>query len=334
MMTNDTFWQNRKVLVTGAGGFIGSHLTEQLVELGADVTAFIRYNANGCRGLLSTLPCETLNKIRFVNGDLCHAGALDEAFEGQQTVFHLAAIIAIPYSYKNPQHVVTNNVTATLNVLEAAKRHKVKRIVNTSSSEVYGTAQRVPIDESHPLQAQSPYAAAKIATDKLAQAWNLSYDLPVVTLRPFNTYGPRQSARAIVPTIITQAITLKKIFLGAVHPTRDLNFVTDTVQGFLKIAQTPGIEGQTFNVGSGIEISIGDLADQIIKILGNDIPIIFDASRIRPTPSEVNRLLADASQATKVLGWKPQVNLPEGLSRTIDYINQHIGEYRPTEYSI
>ena len=334
MMTKNELWQGRKVLVTGAGGFIGSHLTEKLIHLGADVTAFIRYNANGSLGQLASLPFEVQSKVRVVNGDLSKTDALDEAFEGQQTVFHLAAIIAIPYSYKCPQHVVLNNVNVTFNVLEAARRHKVERIVNTSSSEVYGTAQSIPIDETHPLEAQSPYAAGKIATDKLAQAWHLSYDLPVVTLRPFNTYGPRQSARAIVPTIITQALYLKKIFLGDLNPTRDMNYVSDTVQGFIKIAETPGIEGSTYNIGSGQEISIGNLADKIIRLIDPNIPIIFDASRIRPATSEVNRLLADSTGARRDLAWEPKVNIDEGLKLTIDWISQHMADYRPTEYTI
>lgn len=326
--TPATYWQGRKVLVTGAAGFIGSHLTEQLIELGADVTAFVHYNASGDRGHLPA------GNLRVAQGDLTSADCLDDAMAGQQTVFHLGAIIAIPYSYQRPEHVVRNNISATLNVLEAARRHGVERIVNTSSSEVYGTAMHTPIDETHPLQAQSPYAASKIATDKLAQAWHLSFDLPIVTLRPFNTYGPRQSARAIIPTIITQALMLKKIYLGAVHPTRDLNFVSDTVQGFLKIAQTPGIEGRVFNIGSGTEISIGDLADRIIRIIGGEIPIIFDATRIRPTASEVNRLLADASAARADLGWHPQVGIDDGLSRTIEWVSKNLGSFRPAEYAL
>jgi len=332
-MTDDC-WKGKRCLVTGAGGFIGSHLVERLLDLGAEVTAFVRYNASGSRGLLDRLALHDQQRLRLVSGDLCHADGLDEAFEGQQVVFHLAAIIAIPFSYMRPEQVVHNNVTAMLNVLSAVRRHRVGRLVTTSSSEVYGTAQRVPIDENHPLEAQSPYAASKIACDKLAQSFHRSYGTPIVTLRPFNTYGPRQSARAIVPTIITQALTRKQVFLGAMHPTRDLNFVTDTVEGFVRIAQTPGIEGRVFNIGSGEEISIGDLADRIIRLIGGKIPVIFDATRIRPESSEVTRLICDSSRARAELGWTPAVGLDEGLQRTIDWVGQNLSAYRPAEYNI
>jgi len=328
------FWKGKKVLVTGAGGFIGSHLVERLVELGADVTAFIHYNALGSRGLLDRLGLHEQQRIRVVLGDLREADGLDDAMEGQEIVFHLAAIIAIPYSYLRPEHVVENNLQVTLNVLQAARRHKVKRIVHTSSSEVYGTARTVPIDEDHPLQAQSPYAASKIACDMLAQSFYLSYGLPVVTLRPFNTFGPRQSARAIVPTIITQALTRREIFLGAMHPTRDLTYVGDTVEGFIKIAQTPNIEGRTYNIGTGKEISVGELADKIVQLIGEPIPIIFDPTRIRPPASEVARLICNSARAQKDLGWKATVPLEEGLRRTIDWIGENLAAYRADIYNI
>jgi nucleoside-diphosphate-sugar epimerase len=229
---------------------------------------------------------------------------------------------------------VENNLRVTLNVLQAARRHKVKRIVHTSSSEVYGTARTVPIDEDHPLQAQSPYAASKIACDMLAQSFYLSYELPVVTLRPFNTFGPRQSARAIVPTIITQALTRREIFLGAMHPTRDLTYVGDTVEGFIKIAQTPNIEGRTYNIGTGKEISVGELADKIVQLIGEPIPIIFDPTRIRPPASEVARLICNSARAQKDLGWKATVPLEEGLRRTIDWIGENLAAYRADIYNI
>lgn len=330
----NAFWKNKKVLVTGAAGFIGSHLVERLVELGAEVTAFVHYNALGSRGLLDRLGLHEQQRIRVVLGDLREADALDEAMDGQEIVFHLAAIIAIPYSYLRPEHVVENNVHVTLNVLQAARRHKVQRIVHTSSSEVYGTARTVPIDEDHPLQAQSPYAASKIACDMLAQSFHLSYDLPVVTLRPFNTFGPRQSARAIVPTIITQALTRNEIFLGAMHPTRDLTYVADTVDGFIKIAQTPGIEGRTYNIGTGKEISVGELADRIVQLIGKDIPIIFDPTRIRPPASEVARLICNSERARRDLGWQANVSLEEGLRRTIDWIGENLAAYRTDIYNI
>jgi NAD dependent epimerase/dehydratase len=328
------FWNGRKVLVTGAGGFIGGHLTERLVDLGAEVTVFVRYNAAGSRGLLDRLPLQYQQRLRVVLGDLCDPGGADDAVAGQQTVFHLAAIIAIPYSYMRPGQVALNNVTSTLNILDACRRHGVERLVHTSSSEVYGTAQHAPIGESHPLEAQSPYAASKIACDKLAQSYFCSYSLPVVTLRPFNTFGPRQSARAIIPTIITQALTKKQVLLGATHPTRDLTFVADTVEAFVRIAETPDIEGRLYQVGSGKEISIGELADRIIAVIGGEVRVIFDASRIRPGSSEVGRLVCDASRARADLGWEPRVSLDDGLSRTVDWIGQNLAAYRPEIYNI
>ena len=328
------FWSGRKVLVTGAAGFIGSHLVERLLASGAQVTAFVHYNACGGRGCLDELSLQDQQRVRIVQGDLQDYEAVESAMQDQQTVFHLAAIIAIPYSYLRPGHVMQNNVSSTLNVLEAARRTKPERVVHTSSSEVYGTAQRVPIDETHPLEAQSPYAASKIAADKLVQSFNRSFDLPTVTLRPFNTYGPRQSARAIIPTIITQALTKDKVLLGAMHPTRDLNFVSDTVEGFIRAAETPGIEGRTYHIGTGNEISVGDLAEQIVRATGRDIQILFDASRIRPTSSEVGRLICDATRARNEIGWEPRVSLEEGLRKTIDWIGRNLKRYRPGDYVI
>ncbi len=333
-MTVSEFWKNKRVLVTGAAGFIGSHLVERLLHLGADVTAFVRYNAAGGHGLLDHLPLQHQEKLKVVMGDLCDAESADAAVAGQEIVFHLAAIIAIPYSYLRPAHVERNNVLSTLHVLEACARHRPARLVHTSSSEVYGSAQRVPITEDHPLEAQSPYAASKIAADKLAQSYFHSYDLPVVTLRPFNTYGPRQSARAIIPTIITQALTRGQVQLGAMHPTRDLNFVSDTVEGFIRIAETAGIEGRTYHIGSGTEISIGDLADRIIGQIGGSVRVTFDPTRIRPVSSEVGRLVCDASRAAADLGWKPKVGLDEGLAQTMDWIGRNLAAYRPDRYTI
>jgi dTDP-glucose 4,6-dehydratase len=333
-MTPQNSWQGRKVLVTGGAGFIGSHLVERLVELGAEVTAFVRYNSAGSRGLLEMLPLPALEKVKIIFGDLCDPAALDGVDEGCDTVFHLAAIIAIPFSYRQPYLVTDNNFRSTLNVLEWARHRKLTRLVHTSSSEVYGTAQQDFITEAHPQEAQSPYAASKIASDKLAQSYHLSFDVPVVTLRPFNTYGPRQSARAIIPTIITQALTQDKVFLGAQHPTRDFNYVGDTVDAFIRIAETPGIEGRTYHVGSGREISIGQLADRIIPLTGRKVQVVFDPSRIRPTASEVNRLICDASRAKADLGWDQQVNLDEGLRRTIDWIGRNMRAYRPDQYAV
>lgn len=326
-------WQGRRILVTGAGGFIGSHLTERLVSLGAEVTAFLRYNSAGHRGLLDTLPLPTQQKIDCLFGDLCDPTAL-ERLEDCDTVFHLAAMIAIPFSYQQPSLVCDNNYRSTLNLLEWCRRHKVGRLIHTSSSEVYGTAQQDFITEAHPQEAQSPYAASKIASDKLVQSYHLSFDVPAVTLRPFNTYGPRQSARAIIPTIITQALTQEKVFLGAQHPTRDFSFVSDTVDAFIKIAETPGIEGRTYHIGSGREISIGQLADRIILLSGRNIPVVFDPTRIRPTASEVNRLICDASRAKDDLGWEPRISLDDGLRQTIDWIGRNLRGYRPETYAV
>jgi nucleoside-diphosphate-sugar epimerase len=329
------FWKGRRVTVTGAAGFIGSHLVERLLHLGSEVTATVRYNAAGSRGLLDSLPLPDQQRIRVIAGDLTRPDFAAEALDGADTVFHLAAIIAIPYSYIRPVHTVENNVQTTLHLLQAAREAKnLRRFVHTSSSEVYGSAQHSLITESHPLEAQSPYAAGKLAADKVVQAWHLSYGLPVVTLRPFNTFGPRQSSRAIIPTIITQALVRKQVFLGAQHPTRDFLFVGDTVDAFLRIAEKEGIEGSTYHVGSGREISIGALADRIINLIGNDTKVVFDPTRIRPGSSEVTRLICDATRARTDLGWEPSVSLDEGLNRTIEFVGRNLDRYRADVYQV
>lgn len=333
-MTTDNNWQGRKVLVTGAGGFIGSHLVERLVDMGADVTAFLRYNSAGTNGLLDMLPLPAREKVNCLYGDLCDPSALEAVDPDCDSIFHLAAIIAIPFSYRQPYLVTDNNFRSTLNLLEWCRHRKISRLIHTSSSEVYGTAQQDFITESHPQEAQSPYAASKIASDKLVQSYHLSFGVPAVTLRPFNTYGPRQSARAIIPTIITQALTQDKVFLGAQHPTRDFNYVGDTVDAFIRIAETPGIEGRTYHVGSGREISIGQLADRIIPLTGRKVQVVFDPSRIRPKASEVNRLICDASNARDDLGWEPRVSLDEGLRMTIDWVGRNLRGYRPEQYAV
>ena len=328
------FWPGRPVLVTGAGGFIGSHLVETLVRQGAAVRAFVRYNSRGDWGLLSLLPTDLLNEVQVIAGDLRDLDAVGRAISGVSHVFHLGALIAIPYSYKHPLEVVETNILGTVNVLLAARDLSVERVVHTSTSEVYGTALRVPIDESHPLQGQSPYSASKIGADKLAESFYRSYDLPVVTIRPFNTYGPRQSTRAVIPTIITQALTQSVIRLGNLEARRDLTYVSDTVNGILKGGKVPGIEGETFNLGSGTEVSIDQLAQEILSLLGKEIPLEVDSLRLRPGKSEVQRLLSDNSRAREDLGWQPQVSLREGLRRTIDWIVGHLWMYRPGEYHI
>ncbi len=340
------YYQSQKVLVSGAGGFIASHLVETLVQQGASVRAFVRYNSRGDPGLLSLLSPETLHEVEIIAGDLRDLPAVKSAMQGTQIVFHLGALIAIPYSYVHPAEVVESNVLGTLNVLLAGRETGVERIVHTSSSEVYGTARYVPIDENHPLQGQSPYSASKIAADKIAESFQLSFDLPVVTLRPFNTYGPRQSTRAVIPTIITQALTGEVVRLGNLEARRDLTYVSDTVAGFLLAGQIPGIEGMTINLGTGREVSILELANAIIRICGRSLGhslgqslgqsprIETDPERLRPVRSEVGRLLSDNRLAQQTLGWQPKVELEEGLQRTLSWIAENLERYRPGSYQI
>lgn len=325
-------WTGKRVLVTGAGGFIGSHLTERLVELGADVRAFVHYNALGSWGWLDQSSAR--DAVRIVAGDITDRDSVRQAMQSCEIVLHLAALIAIPYSYQAPVSYVRANVEGTLNVLQAARDVGVERVVHTSTSEVYGTALRVPIDETHPLQGQSPYSASKIGADKMVEAFHRSFELSVVTVRPFNTFGPRQSARAVIPTIITQLLAGQAVRLGSLSPTRDLNFVANTVDGFILAASIPGISGQTVNLGSGKEISIKDLAQLIAKLADKPILIEDDDARVRPGGSEVERLLADNHLARELLGWEPRVNLEDGLQITIKWIHDHPERYRPHVYVI
>lgn len=319
-------------LVTGAGGFIGSHLTERLVETGAKVRALVHYNALGAHGWLDESP--VASDVEVIAGDVTDRGSVREAMRGCDVVFHLAALIAIPYSYRAPASYVRTNVEGTLNVLEAAREHEVRRVVHTSTSEVYGTARYVPIDEAHPLQGQSPYSATKIGADKIAEAFHLSFGVPVVTVRPFNTFGPRQSARAVIPTIVTQLLAGEVVRLGNLRPTRDLNFVSNTVDGYLAASATPDAVGETINLGSGREISIGTLAETIASLMGRPLRIENEAERLRPDASEVERLCADSSKARRLLGWTPKVPLEEGLTRTIAWLEQHLGRYRIGTYAV
>ncbi len=321
----------RRVVVTGAGGFIGSHLAERLVEEGARVRAFVHYNALGSRGWLDESPLAS--QMEFVAGDITDPESTRVALKDAEIVFHLAALIAIPYSYVAPRSYLRTNVEGTLNVLEAARAGNIERLVHTSTSEVYGTARSVPIRENHPLQGQSPYSASKIGADKLAEAFHLAFGVPVVTVRPFNTFGPRQSARAVIPTIITQCLATGRVKLGNLHPTRDLNYVENTVDGFVKAASTQGAAGSTINLGSGREISIFDLATMIAKLTGRDCDIMSDAQRLRPQGSEVERLLADSTLANTILGWKPLIGLEEGLQRTVEWFAEHKGNYRANGYT-
>jgi NAD dependent epimerase/dehydratase len=326
-------WAGKKVLVTGAGGFIGSHLTERLVELGAHCRAMVRYNSAGSRGWLEGIASPD-SRLEVIAGDVCDRGSVAGAMRGMDVVFHLAALIGIPYSYQAPASYVRTNVEGTLNVLECARELNVGRVVHTSTSEVYGTARYVPIDEAHPLQPQSPYSATKIGADQLALSFHRSFRVPVVIVRPFNTYGPRQSARAIVPTIITQCLTGGSVRLGQLSPTRDLNFVSDTVEGFVLAGQSDSAVGQVINLGSGREISIGDLAQKIAEIMKVAIKVEVEDQRLRPADSEVERLCAASGRARELLGWESRVTLDEGLARTIDWIRKNERHYRAGIYAV
>jgi len=327
-------WNGRPTLVTGAAGFIGSHLVEALARSGADVRAFVRYNSRNDYGWLEELDATTLDNVEIFRGDLANPEAADGAVKGCDSVFHLGALIPIPYSYLHPREFVDANVTGTLNVLEACRRRDVRRLVHTSSSEVYGTAQSVPIDENHPLRAQSPYAATKIGADQLALSFKDSFDTPVVIARPFNTYGPRQSARAVIATLITQAMTRDAVELGSTHPTRDFLYVGDTVRGMIRCAESEGIEGEVINLGTGVEVSVGEVASLIFRLLDRELPVEFSPDRARPKESEVERLLADASKAERLLGWKPEVALEDGLQLTVEWFRDALARYKPSLYNV
>ncbi len=327
-------WEQNQVLVTGAGGFIGSHLTEALVKAGAKVRVFIRYNSRDGRGNLEDLEPKVLEQIEIIAGDLRDADAIERSVKGCNAVFHLGALVGIPYSYKNPREVVETNILGTFNVLTAARDHGVDRIVHTSTSEVYGSACYVPIDEAHPLQGQSPYSASKIGADKLAESFYATFGLPVVTIRPFNCYGPRQSARAVIPTLITQALVCEEIRLGNTDALRDFTFVSDTAQAFIKAAQTQEAFGKVINVGSGQEISIGQLANMIIDSTRSKAKIVVDETRVRPSRSEVTRLLADNRLAKETLGWESRVTLGEGVNRTVAWIATHLNRFQIGKYQI
>jgi len=327
-------WEDKKVLVTGGTGFIGSHLVEKLVSLGAHVRVFARYNSQNSLGLLDTLPENTRREIDIAWGDIREVESLRVATESCTLVFHLAALIGIPYSYLHPLEVATTNTIGALNTLICSRHNNVEKVILTSTSEVYGTAQYVPINECHPLQGQSPYSAAKIGADKFAESFYCSFNLPVAICRPFNTYGPRQSMRAVIPTIITQALTKDAVYLGELSPTRDFTYISDVVDGFIKVAESPLSVGDIINVGSGYEISIGELAKKICSLAGREVPIISEEQRKRPDKSEVERLCADNKKAKELLGWQPQVPLEEGLKQTIDWISSRLNLYQPDKYYI
>lgn len=327
------------VALTGSEGFIGSHLVEALVGRGHRVRAMIQYNSFGSYGWLDTLPSEVLEQVEPVLGDVRDARSVRGLMEGAEVVYHLAALIAIPYSYVAPQSYVDTNITGTLNVLEAARELGTPRVVHTSTSETYGTARTVPISEAHPTQAQSPYAATKAAADRLAESYFLSFETPVVTLRPFNTYGPRQSARAVIPTIAAQLASGKRtIELGSLTPTRDLTFVADTAQAFVAVGTAPAAQvvGEVFNAGSGREISVGELARTIAEVMGIDAEVVEDPQRLRPTASEVQRLVCDSTKLRGATAWAPQYDLRTGLKATVAWFSDpvNLARYRPDVYTI
>ncbi|MEG6522885.1 GDP-mannose 4,6-dehydratase [Desulfotomaculum sp. 1211_IL3151] len=326
-------FEGKKILVTGAGGFIGSHLTEELVKMGAEVTAMIHYNSNNSWGNLEWLDPRVKDQLKVIPGNIEDAHFVHKVTRGQDIVFHLAALIAIPYSYDAPLNYVRTNVEGTTNIMHACMENQVSKVVHTSTSETYGTAIYAPIDEKHPLQGQSPYSATKIGADKIAESYYLSFGLPVATIRPFNTFGPRQSARAVIPTIISQGLAEKHIKLGSLTPVRDLNYVKDTVQGFLKIAQSANSIGQVINVGQGQGITIGELAQKILQVMGVDKPIVTDPERIRPEKSEVFKLICDHSKAKELVGWEPSYTLEQGLIETVEFVTKNINLFKTNIYN-
>lgn len=324
---------SNRVLVTGADGFIGSHLTEELVKSGEKVTAFCLYNSFGTLGWIDTLPKEIRSEIEIFTGDVRDPNGVRTAMRGQQRVFHLAALIAIPFSYHSPDSYVDTNIKGTLNVLNAARELGAERVMVTSTSEVYGTAQYVPIDEKHPFQGQSPYSATKIGADRLAESFYRSFDLPVTIVRPFNTYGPRQSGRAVIPTIISQLLAgQQEIHLGKLSPTRDFNFVKDTAHGFMAIANCPAAIGQELNIATGEEHSIGDLANELIAQINPNAKIVCEEERLRPEKSEVNRLLGDSTKMRALTGWKPEYTFEQGLAETVAWIRDNLDTYKVGQY--
>jgi len=326
-------WDRKKVLVTGAGGFIGSHLTERLFELGAKISAFVRYTSRADEGFIKYFSDDLRKNMDILYGDIRELETVVKAMDGVDIIFNLAALVGIPYSYIHPQEVIETNTIGTLNVLMAARDVGIEKLVQTSTSEVYGTARYVPINEDHPKQPQSPYSASKIAADAIALSFYHSFDLPVAVIRPFNTYGPRQSDRAVIPSIISQALTKDRLTLGNTTPTRDFTFVTDTVEGFIKVAESESV-GMEINIGSRQEISIEDLTRKIISLVGRDIVVEHDKERVRPAHSEVERLCADNTRARNVLGWLPKVSLTRGLEETISFIKSNPGFYDPDKYRV
>ncbi len=325
----------KKILVTGSDGFIGSHLTEELVRAGYQVKAFVYYNSFNTWGWLDTLPSDVMKNVEIFQGDVRDPNGVKEAMKETVAVFHLAALIAIPFSYHSPDTYVDTNIKGTLNILQAAREQDLERVLVTSTSEVYGTAQYVPMDEKHPFQGQSPYSATKIGADRLAESFYRSFQLPVSIVRPFNTFGPRQSARAVIPTIITQLLAGKeKIHLGSLTPTRDFNYVKDTVNGFIKIYESERTIGEEINIATQHEISIGELAEELIRQINPNAKIVCDEERLRPEKSEVNRLLGSNKKIKELTDWKPVYSFEEGLSETISFFKDNMDKYKPDIYNI
>lgn len=328
-------WKNKKILITGAGGFIGSHLAEALVRQGAQVKAMLHYDSRPQRSNLELADPALTGLMEILSGDVADPHFVFRAVAGCDVVFHLAALIGIPFSYVAPSAYVQTNITGTLNVLEACRLHSTPRMVHTSTSECYGTARYAPIDEQHPLQGQSPYSASKIGADKLVESFYLSFKLPVTTLRPFNTYGPRQSARAVIPTILSQLLSgVTALKLGDASPVRDMNFVEDTVAAFLAVASSDQCLGEVINAGSGRGETIGTIAELAMQVVGRTVPIVTDAQRQRPTDSEVWKLIASTEKAKKLAHWSSQVSLESGLEKTARFIEKHLHLYRPGEYAV
>jgi len=327
-------WQDKRVLVTGAGGFIGSHLVDELLIKGAEVTAFVHYNARNDWGMLEGRYNDKTPNLKVIAGDVTDSLFVKKAVSEKEYVFHLAALIGIPYSYVAPESYINTNIKGTLNIMQGCLDAGVDHVVHTSTSEVYGTAEYTPIDERHPLQGQSPYSASKIGADKIAESFYCSFGLPVTTIRPFNTFGPRQSTRAVIPTILTQALTSNTVKLGSLTPVRDLTFVTDTALGFIKFAESNKTVGKTINTGSGRGVTIGELADLIIERVNPKAGIVCEKERIRPEKSEVMQLLCDNRRAKDLAGWEPTYTLEDGLSLTIEWMKEHIESYKAGLYTV